>query len=81
MWTRSRSRTPQDGFNLERADNLIQAAEHIYASVQNITLPSKAGKQAAAGVRTTGQTQEKKRRGRPRKQACRQLRVWPTGRG
>jgi hypothetical protein len=32
-------------------------------------LPSKAGKQAAAGVRATGQTQEKKRRGRPRKQA------------
>ena len=32
-------------------------------------LPSKAGKQAAAGVRGTGQTQEKKRRGRPRKQA------------
>ena len=31
-------------------------------------LPSKAGKQAAAGVRATGQTQEKKRRGRPRKQ-------------
>ena len=32
-------------------------------------LPSKAGKQAAAGVRATGQTQEKKRRSRPRKQA------------
>ena len=32
-------------------------------------LPSKAGKQAAVGVRATGQTQEKKRRGRPRKQA------------
>jgi hypothetical protein len=32
-------------------------------------LPSKAGKQAAAGVCATGQTQEKKRRGRPRKQA------------
>jgi hypothetical protein len=32
-------------------------------------LPSKAGKQAAAGVRETGQTQEKKRRVRPRKQA------------
>jgi hypothetical protein len=32
-------------------------------------LPSKAGKQAAAGVRATGQTQEKKWRGRPRKQA------------
>jgi hypothetical protein len=31
-------------------------------------LPSKAGKQAAAGVRSIGQTQEKKRRGRPRKQ-------------
>ena len=31
--------------------------------------PSKAGKQAAAGVSATGQTQEKKRRGRPRKQA------------
>jgi hypothetical protein len=31
-------------------------------------LPSKAGKQAAAGVRVTGQTQEKKRSGRPRKQ-------------
>jgi hypothetical protein len=29
-------------------------------------LPTKAGKQAAAGVRATGQTQEKKRRGRPR---------------
>jgi hypothetical protein len=29
----------------------------------------KAGKQAIAGVRATGQTQEKKRRGRPRKQA------------
>src|SRR5580700_9733245 len=32
-------------------------------------LPSKAGKEAAAGVRATGQTQEKKRRGRPRKRA------------
>jgi hypothetical protein len=32
-------------------------------------LPSKAGKQAAAGVRAIGQTQEKKRRSRPRKQA------------
>ena len=32
-------------------------------------LPSKAGKQAAAGVRATGQTQEKKRRGRSRNQA------------
>ena len=32
-------------------------------------LPSKAGKQAAAGVHATGRTQEKKRRGRPRKQA------------
>jgi hypothetical protein len=31
-------------------------------------LPSKAGKQAAAGVRATGQTQERKPRGRPRKQ-------------
>ena len=31
-------------------------------------LPSKADKQAAAGVRATGQTQEKKRRVRPRKQ-------------
>jgi predicted alpha/beta-hydrolase family hydrolase len=36
---------------------------------QGRLLPSKAGKQAAAGVRATGQTQEKKRRGRPRKQA------------
>jgi hypothetical protein len=32
-------------------------------------LPSKAGKQAAVGVSAIGQTQEKKRRGRPRKQA------------
>ena len=32
-------------------------------------LSSKAGKQAAARVRATGQTQEKKRRGRPCKQA------------
>ena len=31
-------------------------------------LPSKAGKQAAAGFRATGQMQEKKQRGRPRKQ-------------
>jgi hypothetical protein len=31
-------------------------------------LPSKEGRQAAAGIRATGQTQEKKRRGRPRKQ-------------
>jgi hypothetical protein len=31
-------------------------------------LPSKADKQAAARVRATGQAQEKKRRGRPRKQ-------------
>jgi hypothetical protein len=31
--------------------------------------PSKAGKQAAVGVCATGQTQEKKRHGRPRKQA------------
>jgi hypothetical protein len=30
-------------------------------------LPSRADKQAAAGVRATGQKQEKKRRGRPRK--------------
>jgi hypothetical protein len=30
-------------------------------------LPAKAGKQAAAGVRATGQMQEKKRRSRPRK--------------
>jgi len=29
---------------------------------------SKSGKQAAVGVRATDQTQEKKRRGRPRKQ-------------
>jgi hypothetical protein len=35
---------------------------------QGRLLPSKAGKQAAAGVRVTGQTQEKKRSGRPRKQ-------------
>jgi hypothetical protein len=32
-------------------------------------LPSKAGKQAAARIRAKDQTQEKKRRGRPRKQA------------
>ena len=36
---------------------------------QGKPLPSKAGKHAAAGVRATGQTQEKKQRGRPRKQA------------
>jgi hypothetical protein len=36
---------------------------------QGRLLPSKAGKQVAAGVRATGQTQEKKRRGRRRKQA------------
>jgi hypothetical protein len=32
-------------------------------------LPSEAGKQEAAGVCATSQTQEKKRSGRPRKQA------------
>jgi hypothetical protein len=32
-------------------------------------LPLKADRQAAAGVRATGQTQEKKRRSRPRKHA------------
>jgi hypothetical protein len=31
-------------------------------------LPPNTGKQAAAGVRAAGQTQEKRRRGRPRKQ-------------
>ena len=44
-------------------------------------LPSKEGNQAAAGVHAIGQMQEKRRRGRPRKQVQGRLPVWPIGRG